>query len=33
MILETPYVNEKAPYKYEIDNIRNKKFIDYKVNL
>jgi deoxyribonuclease-4 len=33
MILETPYVNEKAPYKYEIENIRNKKFIDYKANL
>ena len=33
MILETPYVNEKAPYKYEIESIRNKKFIDYKVNL
>ena len=33
MILETPYVNDKAPYKYEIDNIRNKKFIDYKINL
>ncbi len=32
-ILETPYVNDKAPYKYEIENIRNKKFIDYKVNL
>lgn len=33
MILETPYINDKAPYKYEIDNIRNKKFIDYKSNL
>ena len=33
MILETPYVNDKAPYKYEVDNIRNKKFIDYKINL
>lgn len=33
MILETPYVDGKAPYKYEIDNIRNKKFIDYKANL
>ncbi len=32
-ILETPYVNGVAPYKYEIDSIRNKKFIDYKVNL
>lgn len=25
-ILETPYVNEKAPYKEEIEMIRNKKF-------
>ncbi|MBQ7105594.1 MAG: deoxyribonuclease IV [Bacilli bacterium] len=25
-ILETPYVNEKAPYKHEIEMIRNKKF-------
>ncbi len=33
MILETPYVEDKAPYKYEIDNIKNKKFIDYKANL
>lgn len=33
MILETPYVNGFAPYKYEIENIRNKKFIDYKANL
>ena len=34
MILETPWVNRNekdswAPYKYEIENIRNKKFIDY----
>lgn len=34
-ILETPYVNrnskdEFAPYKYEIENIRNKKFEDFK---
>ncbi|MDD6272976.1 MAG: deoxyribonuclease IV [bacterium] len=34
-ILETPYVNrnskdEFAPYKYEIENIRNKKFKDFK---
>lgn len=33
-ILETPYVNrntsdEYPPYKYEIENIRNKKFIDF----
>ena len=25
-ILETPYVGEYAPYKYEIDMIKNKKF-------
>ena len=25
-ILETPYVNEKAPYKFEIEMIRNKEF-------
>ena len=25
-ILETPYVNEKAPYKFEIEMIRNKVF-------
>ena len=25
-ILETPYVMDKAPYKYEIEMIRNKKF-------
>lgn len=34
-ILETPYVNRNtnesfAPYKYEIESIRNKKFIDFK---
>ena len=33
-ILETPWINRNeknsyAPYKYEIENIRNKKFIDY----
>ena len=33
-ILETPYVNRNKndaypPYKYEIENIRNKKFIDF----
>lgn len=27
-ILETPYVGENAPYKYEIDMIKNKKFDD-----
>lgn len=37
-ILETPYINRNtndsyAPYKYEIENIRNKKFIDFKENL
>ena len=25
-ILETPYINKKAPYKYEIDEIKNKSF-------
>ena len=29
-ILETPYVNEIAPYKYEIENIRKKEFNDFK---
>lgn len=29
-ILETPYINDKAPYKEEIEMIRNKKFIDLK---
>ena len=34
-ILETPYINrntkeERPPYKYEIDNIRNKKFTLFK---
>lgn len=34
-ILETPYVNRNtndsyAPYKYEIESIRNKEFIDFK---
>ncbi len=29
-ILETPYVNEVAPYKFEIDNIRKKEFNDFK---
>ncbi len=33
-ILETPYINrnskeEYPPYKYEIENVRNKKFIDF----
>ena len=33
-ILETPWINrnqsnEYAPYKYEIDNFRKKKFIDF----
>ncbi len=26
MILETPYINGKAPYKYEIESIRKKEF-------
>ena len=29
-ILETPYINEKAPYKEEIEMIRNKSFTDIK---
>lgn len=29
MILETPFVGDKAPYKYEIEMIRNKKFIEF----
>lgn len=29
-ILETPYVNEVAPYKEEINNIRKKEFNDFK---
>jgi deoxyribonuclease-4 len=34
LILETPYINRNsndawAPYKYEIENIRNKKFVDF----
>lgn len=32
-ILETPYVNGVSPYKYEIEMIRNKKFVDFKINL
>jgi len=31
-ILETPYVNEKAPYKDEIENIKKKMFNDFKTN-
>ncbi len=35
MILETPYINrnskeEVSPYKYEIDNFKNKKFTSFK---
>ena len=29
-ILETPYVNEVAPYKEEIENIRKKEFKEFK---
>ena len=29
-ILETPYVNDFAPYKFEIENIRKKEFNDFK---
>ena len=32
MILETPYVNDKAPYKEEIEMIRQKKYKDF-INL
>ena len=37
-IIETPYINRNtnesfAPYKYEIESIRNSKFIDFKENL
>jgi len=31
-ILETPYVNEQAPYKEEIANIKEKVFRDFKSN-
>ena len=31
-ILETPYVGDKAPYKYEIEMIRNKKFNEELIN-
>ena len=27
-ILETPYINDKPPYKEEISMLRNGKFID-----
>lgn len=30
MILETPYVDGNAPYKIEIEMLRNNKFIDWK---
>lgn len=29
-ILETPYINDKAPYKKEIEMIKNKVFVDIK---
>lgn len=29
-ILETPYFNDKPPYKYEIEMIRQKKFVKFK---
>lgn len=32
-ILETPYIGEYAPYKDEIEMIRNKKFNDFKNNV
>ena len=31
-ILETPYIEKKAPYLYEIDMIRNKKLNDNLIN-
>lgn len=30
MILETPYYNEKAPYKQEIEMLRSGKFVDWR---
>ena len=32
-ILETPFVNSKPPYKYEIESIKNKTFKDFIPNL
>lgn len=32
-ILETPYVGEIAPYKFEIEMIKDKKFIDFRKDL
>ena len=32
-ILETPYIGEHAPYKEEIEMIKNKKFEDFKANI
>ena len=32
-ILETPYIGEYAPYKDEIEMIRNKRFVDFKSNI
>lgn len=32
-ILETPFVNARAPYKHEIEMIRNKQFRDVKVEI
>lgn len=31
IILETPYINDKSPYMYEIQNLRNKKFEEIKL--
>lgn len=28
-ILETPYVDERAPYRYEIENFRKQSFVDF----
>jgi deoxyribonuclease-4 len=32
-ILETPFVNDNAPYKEEIKMIKNKEFVNFKENL
>jgi len=31
MLLETPYINDKSPYKEEIEMIRAKKFTNINV--
>ncbi len=32
-ILETPYIGDRAPYKEEIEMIKNKKFVDFKTSI